>query len=136
MWIAADGVTVTNSFSFSYDLDGNMLSATNNVGSYILTYNSDDQVIAVQEPFGLGLGFGYDQDGNRTSMSNSLGGVTTSTYYANDMLESRTLTYSGQTLTVGLTYNDDGELATETAAPAALPWEPRLTAIHRPATCR
>ena len=38
VWIAADGHTITNSFSFVYDAAGQLLGATNSAGTYVFSY--------------------------------------------------------------------------------------------------
>ena len=104
--------------NFTYNNDGQMLTASNTVGtmtySYGFSYDDDGQVQSVTEPFGLSLSMTYDIYGNRTGVNDSLGGTVTSTYNSDNLLTGRTLTYSGQSLTVGLTYNSDEQLATVT----------------------
>ena len=55
VWIAADGNTITDSFSFVYDAAGQLLGATNSAGTYVFAYTNAGQVETVQEPFGVSL---------------------------------------------------------------------------------
>ncbi|MFQ3650697.1 MAG: RHS repeat domain-containing protein [Gemmataceae bacterium] len=67
-WLAADGLTVVDTLSFSYTSDGLLLSASNGFGAYTFTWD-DGQLLGVTNPFGVTLTFGYDGDGRRTSVA-------------------------------------------------------------------
>ena len=86
-WLAADGLTVVDTLSFSYTSDGLLLSASNGFGAYTFSW-ADGVLTGVINPFGVTLTFGYDGDGRRTSVADSLGGLTTSTY-TDGLLSSR-----------------------------------------------
>src|SRR6185437_13587583 len=74
VWYAADGRTVTDTRSYTYDAAGHLLTAGNGAGSYTFTYDAAGRVVEVQEPFGLTLWFTYDLAGDRTRVLDSLGG--------------------------------------------------------------
>jgi len=113
-WYNAQGVVV-NTESFTYDADGNMLTAQNDSGTYTMTYDALNRLITTQDPFGLTLTYTYDADGNRTQVQDSLGGVTNYIYDADNELTSEQFGGTGQTpLRIDLTYDADGEILTET----------------------
>ena len=91
-----------------------MATAGNDNGTYTFTYDDQGRVIGVEEPFGVTLTFGYDQYGNRNLVKDNLGGEEDSLYNANGQLLSRTLTQSGATLRIDFTYDQFGNVATET----------------------
>ncbi len=110
-WISASsGVTDVN--TLTYDNDGNQLSAANFNGAYTYTYDDENRVLTVQEPFGLSLTFTHDADGNRTGVQDSLGGAQTSTYDAENDLLTREQTGDRGTLRVDYTYTADNQVAT------------------------
>jgi RHS repeat-associated protein len=113
-WYDSHG-DVTNLETYTYDADGNMLTAENDNGTYTMTYDSLNRVISVENPFGQTLNYTYDVDGNRTEVQDSLGGVTTYLYDADNEQTSEQFGGAGQTpLRIDLTYDADGELLTET----------------------
>ncbi|MGA7496562.1 MAG: RHS repeat-associated core domain-containing protein [Isosphaeraceae bacterium] len=113
-WYNAQGVVV-NTESFTYDADGNMLTAQNDSGTYTMTYDALNRLITTQDPFGLTLTYTYDANGNRTQVQDSLGGVTNYIYDADNELTSEQFGGTGQTpLRIDLTYDADGEILTET----------------------
>jgi RHS repeat-associated protein len=113
-WVAVDGTTV-DTLSYTYDADGNLLTAADSNGRYMFTYDALERPMTEQEPFGLTLAFGYDSAGNRTTVQDSLGGVTTSIYDAVHNLSSRQFEGAGlRLLRVDLTYTPRQELATVT----------------------
>jgi RHS repeat-associated protein len=85
---SASGSTA-NLLTYSYDSNGNLLTAANYNGAYTLTYDALDRTSAVQEPFGQALTFQYDAASNRTQVTDSQGGVTTSVYDAANRLTTR-----------------------------------------------
>jgi RHS repeat-associated protein len=114
-WYAADGSTVVDTLSYSYDADGNQMAASNANGTYTFTYDGEGRLLTEQEPFGLSLTFSYDADGNRTGVQDSLGGTTTAAYDGNGQLTRlRFAGPGGQALRDDLGYDGDGHLATAT----------------------
>lgn len=112
---AADGVTVTDTLTFTYTEDGKLATASNSEGTYAFTYDAQGRLIHVDEPFGVSLDFAYDAQGNRTLVQDSFGGTTQSTYDAANQLVSRLFTAAGQpTLRIDLGYNADGQVVQQT----------------------
>src|SRR5439155_14864532 len=77
-WLVS-GSTV-NTLTFSYDPNGNELTAANSAGTNTMAYDSINHMTAIQEPFGFSLTYSYDGVGNRTLVQDSLSGVLTSVY--------------------------------------------------------
>ncbi len=121
-WYNASG-TLTETFTSTYDAAGDLLTATNNAGTYTMQYDALSQVTAVAEPYGVALSFGYDSVGNRTSVKDyeTVGGTLTagfsiySTYDGSNRLSSITA-YGGGGYEAGvdLTYTPDSQISTET----------------------
>ena len=106
---------VTNIATYTYDADGNMLTAQNFAGTYTMTYDALNRLVMTVDPFGLTLTYTYDADGNRTQTQDSLGGVTTYLYDADNELVSEQFGGTGQVpLRIDMTYDADGEMLTET----------------------
>jgi hypothetical protein len=53
------GSTV-NLLTYTYDNNGNRLTAANYSGAYTITYVARDRVVTIQEPFGVSLTYTYD----------------------------------------------------------------------------
>ena len=70
---AANGTTVLNTYTITYDGAGRVLTAADNAGTDTYTYDSDGRLTQLQEPFGVTLTFSHDSAGNRTLMTDSLG---------------------------------------------------------------
>jgi RHS repeat-associated protein len=113
-WIASDGVTVNDTLTFTYDTDGNQLTAADKNGTYTFSYDNASRVTAQQEPFGLTLTFQYDGDGNRTQVQDSFGGVMTSVYDNASQLTSRKFSDGTTQVRLDQTFNADGQVATQT----------------------
>jgi len=76
------------------------------------SYDADNRVTAVQEPFGLALTFSYDSAGNRTLVQDSFGYATTSLFDALDRLTSRQFREGYYPMQVNLSYQANGWLST------------------------
>ncbi len=113
-YLAATGTTVTDQVIFRYDGDGNTIAASNSAGSYFFTLDNVGQVTGVTGPFGLTLGMHYDADGNQWYVGNSLDGSQVSTFNADNLLTSRSLTFNGQTQEIELSYNGALEISGDT----------------------
>ena len=72
-WLAAGG-GVADTLTFSYDANGNLLSAANQWGTYTRTYDALDRLATQQDLWGLGLTFGYHAAGQRDAVTDSQGG--------------------------------------------------------------
>ncbi len=116
VWKTAGGATV-NTFTYTYDSNGNLLTAKEADGTYTMTYDALDRVGTVKEPFSLTLTFTYDANDNRTKVQDNFsGGVTTSVYDAANRLTMRQFAGTGGStpLRVDLTYTDRDQLASVT----------------------
>ena len=106
----ADG-SVNDVLTWTYDADGNMLTATDNAGTVTMTYDGN-RLVTRTDPFGLTITYGYDDAGNVISEADSLGGLTTRTYDGGRLTS---LTYQdagGVQLTTAFTYDADGNVLT------------------------
>src|SRR5262249_8999318 len=81
--------SVVNTLTFTYDANGNRLTAADASGAYTVAYDALDRPSSTQEPFGLVLTNSYDAVGNRVRVDDSKGGVATSVYDAANRLTSR-----------------------------------------------
>jgi RHS repeat-associated protein len=109
------GGSTVNTLTYSYDNNGNMLTAANNAGTVTMTYDRLDRLATQQGPFGVLVTSTYDAAGNRTLLQDSFGGVLTSVYDAANRLTSRQFGGSGQTpLRMDLGYTVRDQIASET----------------------
>jgi RHS repeat-associated protein len=108
-WFNNSG-SLVDTLSFTYDQDGNLLTASNANGAYTFTYTGAGLVASMQEPGGLSLTYGYDLAGNRTSVVDSLGGNFTLTYDGSQLSGKNLTDSAGDTLGVYLTYDQAGNL--------------------------
>jgi RHS repeat-associated protein len=104
--------------SYTYDAVGNMLTASNNNGTYTMAYDAENRMTQVVEPIGptgLTLTFSYDNVGNRTQVQDGTG-TENSTYDARDRLTYRSYTKNGDanpSAHVELVYDGLDEILTE-----------------------
>ena len=68
-----------------------MKTASNSNGTYSFSYDRDNRLTHVSEPFGVTLTYAYDGDGNQTQVIDSFGGTETSSYDSNNYLTERHL---------------------------------------------
>src|SRR5260221_6717730 len=108
------GSTV-NTFTFTFDAAGDMLTAANAAGTYTMAYDSLNRPTTVQEPFGLSLTYAYDLAGRQTTTQDSQSGVSTSIYDGIGQLTTREFGGSGMTpLREDLTYTSRNQMGTAT----------------------
>jgi YD repeat-containing protein len=103
VWRDAGG-TAVNTLVYSFDNDGNMLTAGDSHGTYTMAYDAQSQMTSVQGLFGTSLTFSYDSAGNRTVVQDSFGGTTTSVYDAANRLTTRKFTDGTTPLRFDLAY--------------------------------
>jgi RHS repeat-associated protein len=103
------GGGATDNLAFGYDGDGNLLTASNNAGTYTYTYNGYGELATQSDPNGIKLSYEYDSDGDVISLVDTLGGTVTSTYNSDGMLSHRTLTTGAGSIGVNFGYNSDNE---------------------------
>jgi RHS repeat-associated protein len=84
--------STTNVQTYTYDANGNQLTAQDYNGAYTMAYDGLNRATVVNEPFSLTLTYTYDADGNRLQVQDSKGGITTSIYDGTDRLTSRQFT--------------------------------------------
>lgn len=107
-------IAAVNTLTYSYDQNGNLLTAGDSHGTYTMTYDALDRVATQQDIHNLGLSFSYDAVGNRVGVADSLGGFTTSVYDAANRLSSRRFNDGTTQLRIDFTYTARDQLATET----------------------
>src|SRR5262249_12832530 len=107
------GASVVDRLTFSYDANGNELTAANGNGAWTMSYDALNRVTVAKDMWGDTLTFTYDAVGNRTKVEDSKGGTTTSVYDAANNLVSRLYDGSGTTtaLRVDLGYDADNQLS-------------------------
>jgi RHS repeat-associated protein len=115
-WKNSSG-TVVNRVTFTYDNNGNRLTAADTNGTITLAYDNRDRLTVKTDVFGVVLTYTYDAADRRTLVQDSLGGTVTSVYDAANRLTSRQLGAVG-TLTnaarVDFAYNNRDALTTLT----------------------
>jgi RHS repeat-associated protein len=90
-WFAADGISIVDTLVYVYNTQGQLITASDASGAYSFSYDANNRISNVSNPFGVTLSFTYDANGNRISMSDSLGGVVTSAYDEWGQLTERSL---------------------------------------------
>ncbi len=116
VWKSAGGSTLQTQ-EFTWDENGNLLTATDPDGSYTFTYDALNRVETTAQPFGVSQTFTYDANGNRLTATDSEGGVLTSTYDNLDRLLTRELAGTGVTpMKAAWDYDAIGDLETVTRA--------------------
>src|SRR5262249_36543441 len=138
-WFDTNGITV-NTLTFTYDANGNQLTAANNAGAYAMAYDQLNRVTVTQEPFGVTLTATYDHASRRTLLKDSFSGVITSTYDSVGNLTNRKFSdSSGTVIGAAMTYTARNELASigrtspSVAGSAAYTYDPtgRLTHLQQ-----
>ncbi len=94
MWKSSGGSTIQTN-TYTYDANGNQLTANNSNANYTLGYDNLNRVVSVSGPFGVTQAFAYDAADNRLTATDNQGGATTSTYDNLNRLSSRILAVSG-----------------------------------------
>ncbi len=64
-WLSSAGATV-NLLTYTYDYDGNQLTAADYSGTYTNSYDAQDRLTAQTDPLGLTLTYTYDAAGDVT----------------------------------------------------------------------
>ena len=118
-WKDTSGNT-SSTLAYTYDNNGNVLTAVASVGFFgptntsTMTYDALDRVATHVEPFGITLTYSYDATSNRTVVHDSFGGLTTSTYDAANQLTSRQFSNGGASpLREDFSYTARNQLAGE-----------------------
>jgi RHS repeat-associated protein len=113
-WLATGGTIVQNTQRFSYDNDGNTLTAADNVGTYTFGYDALNRLTSQTDVFGVSLTFSYDSANNRTLVQDSLGGTLTSVYDSANRLTSRQFSGNSMQLRIDPGYNARNDLTSLT----------------------
>jgi YD repeat-containing protein len=109
-WLSSGGATV-NQLTYTYDNNGNQLTATDNSGTYTNAYDAQNRLISQTNPSELTLTYSYDAAGRMTQRADSLGGVLNYVYDNADRLTSEQFGGAGQTQSrVDLGYDNRNEL--------------------------
>jgi YD repeat-containing protein len=106
--------TLSNSASFTYDNNGDMLAASDDNGTITFGYDAQNRETTTTDVFGPTLNYAYDGNGNTTGETDSLGGSTTSTYNADNELTSRQFTDGTTPLRNDFGYDADGDVTSST----------------------
>jgi RHS repeat-associated protein len=69
--------STTNVVTFTYDANGNQLTASDSKGTYTMAYDALNRATVTNEPFGVTLTATYDAIGERTQVQDSFSGTTT-----------------------------------------------------------
>ena len=99
VWLNSSAVTV-NILTFTYDYDGNMLTAANSTGTETYTYDAQDRVQSYTDVWGLTLTYTYNGNDQVTQRTDSLGGTLTYVYDNASRLTSEQFSGTGATGTV------------------------------------
>ncbi len=111
-WIL--GGSTVNTLTFTFDANGNLLTAANSAGTNTMAYDKLDRMTSIQEPFGLALTYAYDAAGNETTTQDSFGGTQTSVYDPVGNLTTREFGGTSQTpLREDLAYTARNQISTE-----------------------
>ena len=104
--------------TYTYDTQGNLITATDGTGVTTLTYDTGDRLASVTYPNGQSLNYTYDTVGRRSQMVVKQGSSVTQTvnYTYNTLGQLTKLTDGSNNLIVSYTYNNVGELAREDKA--------------------
>ncbi len=100
--------TATNTLTFSYDEDDELLKAGNNAGTYTFGYDGGNLVSQI-DPNSVTMSFFYNEAGERTSISDSQAGSTTLTYDGGNLVSEAYQGMSTQLL-AKFSYDQDQEL--------------------------
>ena len=100
----------STSASFTYNQASQMLTATNENGTVVFTYDNRGRVSSVTDVWGKLISYSYDANGNRTQMST---GNRTTTYQY-DPLNRLTGMYENTGNTAVFAYDNAGRLQTRT----------------------
>ena len=107
-WYAADGSWV-DTLSYTYDDNGNLLTASNQAGTASFHYDADNQVDQMTAAAGLTMTIHRDDAGRVDRVADNRGAVTSSGYDASGRLTKREYQDpSGTVASFRLTYRPDG----------------------------
>ncbi len=113
-WLSSAGVTV-NLLTYTYDNNGNELTAADYSGTYTNSYDAQNRLTAQTDPLGQTLTYAYDAASNVTLRTDSLGGVLTYVYDNANRLTSEQFGGTGQTpLRADFGYDNADELTSLT----------------------
>ncbi len=111
----ADGTTI-ESYSYTYDANGNQTTKTDAKGTTTYTYDSQNRLQTITEPNGSTTTYTYDKAGNRTKETNTQNSnitETTYTYNEQNRLLQTNKRENGTTETTTYTYDLSGNLIKE-----------------------
>ena len=101
--------------TYTYDSQGNLITATDPSGVTTLTYDSGDRLTGVAYPDGQSIDYTYGLAGLRSQMVEKPGSTVTETvnYTYNSLGQLTKLTDGSGNLIISYTYNNVGELTRE-----------------------
>src|SRR3972149_5628288 len=77
---------LNNATAYTYDANGNLITASNQHITYTYTYDNNGRITSVTDTFARVITYQYDTTGNRTRMTMPDGSITNYTYDANNRL--------------------------------------------------
>jgi RHS repeat-associated protein len=101
----------TQTQTFTWDANGNMLTAVDPDGSNVFTYDDLNRVSTVTEPFGLSMTYTYDAADNRTAIQDNMGGRETFTYDAAERMTNVKFTGNSATVSYDLSWTNRDQLS-------------------------
>ena len=99
VWLNSSAATV-NLQTFTYDNNGNLLTAADDNGTVTYTYDAQDRVHSYTDVWGLTLTYTYNGNDQVTQRTDSLGGTLTNVYDNASRLTSEQFSGTGATGTV------------------------------------
>src|SRR5262249_53216197 len=108
-WRNSAGGSIVWTRSFTYNENDQLLTATDNNGTYTLTYDNLNRVATQQDPWGITLTFSYDAADRVTQITDTKGGTRTYEYDNADRNTVRKFTDGTTNVRLDLVYNDRNE---------------------------
>jgi RHS repeat-associated protein len=113
-WKDAGGINTTNQQAFTYDPNGNVLTAGDNNGNYTYSYDLLNRATQVQQPFSESVSYTYDAADRLTGMHDSFGGTTTYTFDAANRVTALQFSNTGEAMSLTLSYDARNEITGQT----------------------
>jgi RHS repeat-associated protein len=99
-----------NTIAYTYDADGRVLTASDNDGTYTMTYDELGRLATQQDPWGITLTYTYDAADRVTQITDTKGGTRTYEYDNANRNTVRKFSATGQENRLDLVYNNRNEV--------------------------